>query len=521
MHEARNTIMTNNVEKISKHIPTESLKVKRMGIDTHHDPIIYLNKNNAVSRSEGFAAMSRVCVSTNKNSIIATVNVVNNQLLDNNQVGLSEVAWKLLKPSPEEAVKLSHTKPVDSFAYVRGKLFGKTISEKNMFAIIKDIVADRYTQVQLSAFILACINDQLSTKETCYLTEAMVQTGDRLNWPYPMIMDKHCVGGLPGNRTTPIIVAIVSACGLIMPKTSSRAITSPAGTADTMEVITNVNLTLEEMKKVVETENGCLTWGGTVNFSPSDDKLIQIERALEIDSEGQMVSSILSKKLAAGSTHVVIDIPVGPSAKVRNEVIAKKLSEKLITIGKYLNLSVLPLITSGMQPIGKGVGPVWEMLDIIEVLTNKTTQAIDLRERATYLAGAILEMGRYCPIHHGQKIADEVIANGKAWKKFQAICEAQGGMKEIPKPKFQYEVLAPKKGVISYINNRFIARLAKFSGAPLDKAAGIQLDIKLGNKIEKGDKLFTLYSESKGELNYALTFLDSHPNEIHIEDERL
>jgi len=511
--------MPATLENINTGSPAKGLKLKRIGIDTHQDLIVFLKKDNFICKAEGFASMTRVRVSTNKNSIIASLNVITNGLLEDDEVGLSEAAWQQLNPSSEDVATISHTRPVESFAAVRGKLFGKDISKHNMYEIIKDIVAGRYTQIQLSAFILACLADQLSLDEMCSLTNAMVQTGDKLSWPQTIIMDKHCVGGLPGNRPTPIIVSIVTACGLTMPKTSSRAITSPAGTADTMETITNVNLTLEQMRIVVQKEGGCLAWGGTVNFSPSDDRLIQIERALELDSEGQMVASILSKKLAAGTTHVVIDIPVGPTAKVRSPAFAKRLSKKLVAVGKKINLTVKPIISDGTQPIGRGIGPALEMQDIIAVLKSEPNAPEDLRERAIQIAGAILEMANYCPQHEGTKHAKAIINSGKAWQKFQAICMAQGGIKEIPKPKYQHEISASKSGIVCYFNNRFISRLAKLAGAPNDKAAGLQFYVKLGDKVNEGDKMFTIFSESQGELQYALDFLNAHPDEIRIADE--
>lgn len=507
------------LENISKGSPAKGLKLKRIGIDTHQDLIVFLKKDNFVCKAEGFASMTRVRVSTNKNSIIASLNVITNGLLEEDEVGLSEAAWRQLNPAPNDIATISHTRPVDSFAAVRGKLFGKSINHNDMHQIIKDIVGGRYTQIQLSAFILACLADQLNLNEMCSLTNAMVKTGDKLTWPQPTIVDKHCVGGLPGNRTTPIIVAIVTACGLTMPKTSSRAITSPAGTADTMETITNVNLTLEQMRTVVAKEGGCLAWGGTVNFSPSDDKLIQIERALELDSEGQMVASILSKKLAAGATHVVIDIPVGPTAKVRNPTFAKRLSEKLIAVGKQMNLVVKPFISDGSQPVGRGIGPALEMQDILEVLKNDPNAPQDLKDHAIQIAGKILEMAKYCALNEGTKHAKTIIDNGKAWQKFQAICIAQGGIKKIPEPKYKHEISASKSGIICYFNNRFISRLAKLAGAPNDKAAGLRFHIRLGDRVNKGDKIFTIFSESQGELQYALEFLNTHPNEIRIEDE--
>ena len=214
-------------------------------------------------------------------------------------------------------------------------------------------------------FIAASAGDRLNKKEVLDLTNAMVDTGQRLTWPSPLVVDKHCVGGLPGNRTTPIVVAIVAAFGLMIPKTSSRAITSPAGTADTMEVFTTVNLDIPTMKKVVEQENGCIVWGGSVALSPADDLLIRIERTANLDSEGQMVASILSKKIAAGSTHIVIDMPIGTTAKVRSIAQAELLKNFLESVAKEFGIETKVIFTDGSQPVGRGIGPALEAQDVL------------------------------------------------------------------------------------------------------------------------------------------------------------
>src|SRR5690606_31083876 len=130
----------------------------------------------------------------------------------------------------------------------------------------------------------ACGGERLTQQEVLDLTKAMVKSGKQLSWSSPIIVDKHCIGGLSGNRTTPIIVPIVAAYGLCIPKISSRAITSPAGTADTMEVFTNVTLNIPTMKKIVEKEQSCILWGSAIGISPADDLLIRIERTLNLDN---------------------------------------------------------------------------------------------------------------------------------------------------------------------------------------------------------------------------------------------
>ena len=289
--------------------------------------------------------------------------------------------------SGNETLRVSHLEPIDSLSHVRAKIYNQKLVYTAFEEIITDIVEGDYSNIHLSAFITACAGNRLDVNEISDLTKAMIASGKQLDWNKKIVVDKHCIGGLPGNRTTPIVVAIVAAYGLTMPKTSSRAITSPAGTADTMEVLTNVTLSLEEIKAVVEKEGGCFVWGGTAQLSPADDMLIKIEKALDIDSEGQLIASVLSKKAAAGSTHVVIDIPVGETAKVRTNDAAMKLKEHLEVVGKAVGLDTRVVITDGTQPVGRGIGPALEAMDLLSVLKNEVDAPKDLRERAVLLAG--------------------------------------------------------------------------------------------------------------------------------------
>ncbi|MDG9669794.1 thymidine phosphorylase family protein [Hahella sp. CR1] len=497
------------------------LFLKRIGINTHQEPVVYMRQDCHVCRSEGFNAHSRVRVTTNKRSIIATVNQVTDGWLSHQEAGLSDAAWCLLDAEDGEVAYFSHTKAVDSMSHVRGKLYGASLTQESADEVVRDIAGGLYSDVQLAAFVTACAGSRLNQDEVAALTSAMVKVGQRIDWGTSPIMDKHCVGGLPGNRTTPIVVAIVTACGLRMPKTSSRAITSPAGTADTMETMAPVNLSLAQMKKVVEQEGGCIAWGGSVSLSPADDVLIRIERALDLDSEGQLVASVISKKVAAGSTHVLIDIPIGMTAKVRSPEYAERLASHMRYTGEKLGIQVEAMFTDGAQPVGRGIGPALEARDILAVLRNQAEAPSDLRERALTLAGRLLEIGGVASHGAGVARARETLESGAALNKFMAICEAQGGFHEPALAPHCYEATADRVGVVSFVNNRFVSKLAKLAGAPSNPSAGVDFHVKLGQKVRVGDPLFSIYAEAPGELAYALDFLRDHPNEIRIEEESL
>jgi thymidine phosphorylase len=497
--------------------PPNTLRLRRIGIDTYQEPVLYMHRDCAVCHSEGFEAQSRVEIALNGRTIVATLDVVSGDFLSPDEAGLSESAWRLLQPAEGEQATFRHPAPLESLGHVRAKVYGRRLSPKALDEVIVDVAAGRYSDLQLAAFITACAGDGgLDLDETVALTRAMVQAGERMTWGEGIVMDKHSVGGLPGNRTTMIIVPIVAACGLRIPKTSSRAITSPAGTADTMEMLAPVTLDVAQIRRVVEQTGGCIAWGGAVRLSPADDVLIRVERPLDLDSPGQLVASILSKKAAAGATHVLIDMPVGLTAKVRSAHEASHLTHQLEQVGRALGIHVRVVHTDGLAPVGRGIGPALEARDVLAVLRGQAQGPDDLARRGLALAGDILEFGGAAAKGNGLALATAVLEDGRAWAKFQQICEAQGGMREPPAAPHRQPVPALRSGTVIAIDNRRLARIAKLAGAPKSPCAGIDLHVRLGAVVERGQPLFTLHAQTPGELGYALEYATSQPEAVHV-----
>jgi len=496
----------------------QPLRLRRLGIDTHQEAVIYMRSDCHVCRAEGFSAHARVRVESTGRSIIATLNQVTSDLLRDGEASLSEAGWRLLHAQEGNEITLSHPAPVVSLGRVRAKVFGERLRHDAFAEIVRDIVAGRYSDIELSSFVTACSARGLDRNETEALTRAMIDAGESLEWGRSPIVDKHCVGGLPGNRTTPIVVAIVAACGLTIPKTSSRAITSPAGTADTMETLAPVDLDIPSMRRVVEREGGCIVSGGAMRLSPADDVLIRIERALDLDSEGQLVASVISKKVAAGSTHLVLDLPVGPTAKVRGPEAAEALARSLVGTAAAFGVEARVVLSDGVQPVGRGIGPALEARDVLAVLRGEPDAPADLRARSVRLAGALLELAGAAEAGTGEVRSGRVLSDGGAWDKFQRICAAQGGMRVPPTADYRQPIVAKAAGRIAAIDNRRIARVAKLSGAPEAKAAGVALHVRLGDRIGVGDPLYSIHAESPGELAYAQEYAAANQDLIGVED---
>jgi len=381
---------------------------------------------------------------------------------------------------------------------------------------VQDIVAGRYSKVELTAFVTACSLHQLPDIEVSALAEAMVQTGEILDFSEQIVVDKHCIGGVPGNRTTLIVVPIIAAYGLPIPKTSSRAITSPAGTADTAEVLANVDLSVQQIYEMVQTEHGCIVWGGALNLAPADDVIISVERPLSLDCEGQMIASILSKKKAAGSTHILIDIPVGPGAKIMNNNQARHLSERFNKVGVKLGLQIKSIFTDGAQPIGQGIGPGLEARDVLKVLRNEPGAPQDLKEKSILLAAEMLEFTTTHDLVEAKIIARRILESGEAMAKMERIRALQGNRELPTDSRYFLDVCAEQSGIITSIGNREIARTARLAGAPKNKRAGIFLYKKVRAQVKAGEPLFRIYASNPTTLEFARHFWEENRTAIQI-----
>jgi thymidine phosphorylase len=388
------------------------------------------------------------------------------------------------------------------------KLRGLPLSREEINLIVKDISRQALSEAAISYFVAAVAKNGLSLSETRHLTESMANSGDRLHWNSKVVADKHCVGGIPGNRTTPIVVAICAAAGLIMPKTSSRAITSAAGTADMMEVLTHVALPTTKIKSVVQKVGACLAWGGSLGLAPADDLLIHVERQIDLDPKEQIVASILSKKIAAGSTHVLIDIPVGKGAKVSIKE-GKELSSLFKKVALQFNLIVETVLTDGTQPIGQGIGPLLEARDVLAVLEGKDVSP-DLREKSIFLAGKLLELTGKVKKGKGEEQAKYYLDSGAALKKFNEILDAQGRKKvDLTPGPYSFDLFA-SGGKRLVWNNQELNHLARVLGCPEKNKAGLLLHVLSHMKAKQEKPIITLYAETQNELEEAKEFIKSN-----------
>jgi AMP phosphorylase len=457
----------------------------------------------------------RIKIKNNKNKeLISAVNVVFG-VLKPKEIALSEDIINTLSLKENSLVDIELAGKPHSIELIKKKLDGEILSKKEIYEIIKDISDNSLTEVEVAFFISAVYAKGMSLKETKYLTKAMVKSGNIMKLRGKVI-DKHCIGGIAGNKTTPLVVSICSAAGrrIVFPKTSSRAITSATGTADVIESIARVNFSVDEIKRILRKTKACLVWGGALGLAPVDDKIIQIERTISIDSSSQLLASILSKKISVGSKYLLIDIPYGKSAKVSKRE-ANELKQKFLRLCEVFGLKISVILTDGREPVGNGVGPILEIKDILKILRRDKDVSKDLEDKAVMLSGKLLELCNRVRRGKGEKFARKLLDNGKAFRKFKRIIEAQeGNIDNIREPKFSYIIKSKRKTKIKTLDNKFINRLARAAGSPDDKYAGVYIHKKKDDLVNKNDILFTLYSDSKERIEYAKKFYKQNEKNI-------
>lgn len=403
---------------------------------------------------------------------------------------------------------------------IQKKLVGKKLTYKEIYAVMDQIAQDKLGDVLTTYFAASGYSKGFTDEELYFLTKAMVETGEKLEFK-GTIADKHSIGGTPGTRATMIVVPIIAAAGFKIPKSSSRAITTPAGTADCMEVLSKVTFTKSQIEKIVKKTNGCIVWGGSFKIAPADDVLIDVEEPLAFESFDKVLVSVMAKKIAFGASHVVIDLPYGKTVKVHTREDCEILERKFNFLAKKFGIHLETFIHKVDEPAAPGIGPVLEAKDALKVLEQDEARSIDLEERAIDLCSILMELcleGKKLPepYKNTKEWAYDLLRSGVAHEKMKDIIQAQGGdpfieSKDLKPAENKGYVRAEKRGVITLVHNKNISLIAKLLGAPEKKNAGMLLKKRLGEKVEKDEELAVLYANSAYTIREAKDSLKLFP----------
>ncbi len=485
------------------------LKVKLLDLEAGGKFIVVLNREDA--EDLGVSGLSRVRILSGGRELTAIVNVAARSIAEG-YIGVYDEVKKYLSLRGGEEIEVEAAHFPLSVYHIRNKLNGRKLTYEEMLEIVKDAVNGNLSEIEIASFVTALHAFGLDLDEATSLSLAMVETGNRLDLKKPLIVDKHSIGGVPGDKTTLLVVPIIAAAGLIIPKSSSRSITSAAGTADRAEVLMPVGLGIEEMRRVVEKTNGCIVWGGTLDLAPADDIFIRVEHPLSIDP--LLLPSIMSKKKAVGANLLVIDIPTGRGTKIKTIGEADLLAKDFIELGHRLGIRVQCAVTYGEQPVGFAVGPALEAQEALKTIMGMG-RAYDLIDKATDIAGILLEMSGKAK-GNGGEIALEILKSGKAEEKLREIIEAQGGDPNVKPDDIalgseRFTVRSKEDGVVLWIDNASLVEAARLAGSPKDKGAGVLLHKKIGEKVSKGDALATIFAERASKLERAIRVFEELP----------
>lgn len=480
------------------------LRLRRVPIDTGKENIAFINRRCVEFNPDELNGSERVEIHGGLRPLFATVHVADdNAIVAPDEVGLCEQAFHLINLPEGSEIALSPAPPPASIDSVRRKINGGILSANEYRAIIADVAAYRYTPIELASFLVSNASF-MSPQEVLSMTEALIEYRKPIDWGLNLVVDEHCIGGIPANRTSMIVVPIAIAYGLCMPGTMTRGVTSCSGAADAMEVLAKVEMTPEEMERVVQERGGCMVLdGGRFALSATEDLLLSLERALGISTPQQIVASILANKIAMGVTHLLVDIPVGRTAKIRNMSEAMSLRKLFEYVGDMLSMTIDVVVTDGTEPVGNGIGPVLEARDVMKVLRCREDAPQDLREKSLFIAGRVLEFDPQLRGGQGYYKAREILDSGRALEVMSQLVHAQGKLTPPPLGQLTRDITAEASGVVEEIDGAILNRVAMTAGAPLEKGAGIDLFKKVGDTVEQGEVLYRIYSVKPTSFAFA------------------
>ena len=486
------------------------LSLKQVSINSFNENIVYLHKDCVSYQVEDIKALTKVEVHGGVKPIYCFLEVVTDaKIVKPGELGLNNEAFKFIGLPEGANVSLTVASRPPSLSAIKKKIAGSILSSGEYRSVMHNIYERRYSNMDIASFMVATASF-MTTPEVLHMTEALI--GDKvITWEdESIVVDHHCLGGVPGNKTDIIITAIVAAYGLPIPKTASKSLTSTAGVADTFSVLANVNLNEKTLKKCIKENRGAIASYYNLDIAEVNKIIHSVEKQIGIIPKEHIVSSILGIKIAAGVTHLLIDIPVGEKARVKNTNDAMRIRKMIEYVGDMLSLNVEAVITDGSEPIGNGIGPVLEARDIMKILRNKEDAPEDLKEKSLFLAGRILEFDPKLRGGQGYLAAKEILQSGRALEALNKIIHAQG---KSPQPELGHltrDVLASNDGIVEGIDNQRINNIGVWAGANKYPGSGIDLFKKVGDKVHKDDVLYRIHSSNSTDFAFANSAIEGY-----------
>lgn len=489
-----------------------TLIAKRMDFETGGEHVVLLNEDTAIEH--GINAGDHIVISIENEPEIVCVVDTTTDLIDKKHIGIYKEVYEKDGIKNDDQVLITLSQKPESVSHIRDKILGYELNYEDIKGIMDDIVKERLGVIEKTYFLSTIYNPGYSDTELYYLTKAMAETGFELRFD-GIVADKHSIGGIAGKGITPLVVSIVSSFGLKVPNTSTRSITTPAGTADILETITPVSFNKDQLQKIIDEANACMIWGGGLGIAPADDELIRIERPIEIESFDKFLMSIIAKKVALGVNHLLVDIPAGIQGKIHEMKDVERLKDKFISLGAKFGIKVEVYVRHPLGIDGNGVGPKLEMREVLYVLENSPLKSMQLENEAVKMASLVLELTGVASTEDSFNKAKDALYNGAAYNKFKQIIKAQGGNENVKSSDLDLKshclnFKSVLNGTVKSVYNKRAIELGRILGCPLDKDAGIYFHKKPGDTINTQEKMFSIYSSTKDRLNLGIGYIQKN-----------
>lgn len=486
------------------------LTLKNLPISSFNENLAYIHKDCIAYKVDDLSTLTKIEIHGGVKTVYAFLQVVDDaRLVKPTELALNNEAFKQINLPEGANISITLSPPPPSLSSIKRKIAGNILSSGEYSAIINDIYARRYSNMDIASFLVAS-GSFMSAPEVLALTEAMV--GDKtIHWDNEsIVVDHHCLGGIPGNKTDLIIASIVAAYGLPIPKTAARSLTSCAGVADTMSVLANVDYDEKKLKQLINENRGAIVCYDGLSIAEANKIISSVERQIGITQQEHITASILAIKLAAGITHLLVDIPVGPKSRIKSTNEAMRLRKLIEYVGDMLSIEIDAVITDGSEPIGNGVGAVLEARDVMKVLRNKDDAPQDLKEKSLFLAGRILEFDPKLRGGQGYLVAKEILNSGRALEVMNRMIHAQG---KAPQPQLGHltrDIVSNVSGTVEAIDNSRINKIGIWAGAGQYAGAGLDLFKKVGDHVEQGETLYRIHSCNSTDFAFANSVVDGY-----------
>ena len=393
-----------------------------------------------------------------------------------------------------------------SMQAIRKKMLWKKINEEEIDAIIEDIKDNKIQDLVLAYYVSTSFFYKSDIHELAYTTKATAYTWDMYRFPW-IVAWKYCIWWVSGNETTIIVVPILASLWITVPKTFSKAITSPAATGECVNVLMDIEFEKQEVIRLTDKVWACLVWNEKLNLAPVNDRIIKVSSPLGMEPYARMISSIMAKNYAMWINHCLIDIPMWPTAKVATMKDAKRVAKRFKEIWEYLWIKMDVQITDGNQPVGRWIWACLQTREALRILQQYKIRSEDLENKAIFLASKILVLcGAANSMSNAKKLVKAQLENWEAWKKMQEIIKAQNWepnikSEDIQLGKFSHDVIADKDCIITKVDMKHLNTMVRWLWAPKEYQAWIYLHKKLWDKIKKWELIYTMYSPSANKLN--------------------